>query len=445
MRKNEQWIGTCSGYTFDGAGVVKQDGYVYFVKGLMNGETAKLAVTKQNKNYGFSRIVEILEPSSHRVTPKCSVSKACGGCQIGHMDEVEQRAFKEQVVHDAFLKNTHMELEIPTILSGEKVDHYRNKVQVPVKIKNNKVEMGFYRPRSNDIVSFDECLVQTDTSNQIVKSLKDWMEELKCDDIFRHILIKHAQFTNEVMVCFIVRKAPFAQCETLCNRLVQTYPNIKSIMLMVNTRNDNVILSGKETCLYGRDYIEEELLGCKFKISMRSFYQINPYATKVLYAKALEFANIQKDETVIDLYCGTGTIGLLASKYAKNVYGIEIVEEAIKDAFENAKNNHINNVDFFAMDAGEGANYLIEQNVQPNIVIVDPPRKGCSKETMDAIFKMDPSRVVYVSCDPATLARDCAYFKEHKYDIQKVQPVDMFPNTVHVETIVLLVKKEHQI
>ena len=240
------------------------------------------------------------------------------------------------------------------------------------------------------------------------------------------------------MVCFVVKKHEFKGLNEIVNHLLETYPDIKTITAIENRRSDNVILDGTERILYGEGYIQEELLGKEFRISAKSFFQINPYTTAKLYQKALELAKLDETQTVIDLYCGTGTIGLLASEKCKKVYGIEIVEEAIKDAKKNAEINQIHNISFLVGDAGKGANQLIKNHIQPNVVIVDPPRKGCSKDTLDAIVKMNPERIVYISCDPATLARDCKYLLEKEYNLEIVQPFDMFPNSVHVETVILL-------
>lgn len=438
MEKNQKLIGTAEGYTYDGDGVVKAEGMVFFVPGLLEGEEAELSITAMKKNFGFARIVKLIKPSEHRVVPQCSVYRLCGGCQLLHMDHEEQMRFKEDKVRGCFLQNAHMEIEPKPILSADEQDHYRSKVQVPVQVNNGNVEMGFYQNHTNRIIPYDECLVQTDLSNRIVASFKLWTAKLNCAEVFRHVLIKHAEHTNQAMVCMIVRQYPFHGAERLVTLIKDTYPEVKSILCVINRRSDNVILDGQEVQLYGTPYIEDELLGCTFRISARSFYQINPFATELLYQKAIEKAGLSGKEVLIDLYCGTGTIGILASKHAKKVYGIEIVDDAIKDARVNAELNHCTNIDFFTADAEAGAARLVRSKIKPDVVIVDPPRKGCSKNTLNAIAVMSPKRLVYVSCDPATLARDCAYMKEQGYEINEVQPVDMFPQTTHVETVVLL-------
>ncbi len=439
MKKNDNWQGQCIGYTFDGMGVARFGDIVFFVPGFIDGEEADLGITAMKKNYGYARIVKLNQKSKHRVQPQCSVYKQCGGCQLMHMDIDEQKKFKEEKVKNCFLQNG-IETDVLPILETEHLDRYRNKVQVPVQVNHGNVEMGFYQNRTNKIIQFDDCKVQTELSNQIVQSIKKWIDEQNCAKTFRHVLIKHAHRTGQVMICFVVREYPFHHVEKLKEKILEKFPEVKSLTCIVNKREDNVILDGKEHVLAGNPYIEETLLGCTFRISARSFYQINPYATEVLYSKALEYAELTGNETVIDLYCGTGTIGMLASKHAKKVYGIEIVSDAIKDAKINAVNNNITNIEFFNADAKDGARKLIANQINADVVIVDPPRKGCSKETLDAINTISPDRLVYVSCDPATLARDCAILEKMNYQLEKVQPVDLFPNTLHVETVVLMSK-----
>ena len=441
MKKKEVFVGRCVDYTYDGLGVVRDDDFVFFVSGLIVGEEAKLAAMAIKKNYGYARVVEILKESPHRRNPACSAAHKCGGCTLMHMDFQEQKHFKENKVKRLFLQNAHMDLEINPLLEGEKTAAYRNKVLVPMQVHDGHVNMGFYQRHSNRIIPFDRCIVQTEESNAIVQFLREKMEALSCGENVRHVLVKHAHVTNHMMVCLVVRQYPFIGIDVLRQDLVRKFPQITSVLAMVNRREDNVILSGEEIVLYGDAFIEEELMGCRFRISARSFFQINPYATKILYKKVLEMADLNGLETAVDLYCGTGTIGILMAKCAKAVYGIEIVEEAIADAKVNAEINGIHNIQFMAKDAKNGAMALIKQGIRPHVIVVDPPRKGCSKETLDAIIMMAPKRLVYVSCDPATLARDCAYMQGNGYMVQSVQPVDLFPNTIHVETVVKLSQK----
>jgi 23S rRNA (uracil1939-C5)-methyltransferase len=442
MKKNETYTAAAEAYTSEGLAVCRVNGVVLFVPGLLRGEEAVIGVTAMKKNYGYARVIEITKPSEHRVKPACSVYRLCGGCTLQHMDETEQRFFKEDKLKTCFKKNAHMEINPLPIIRTKESFGYRNKVQIPVRVTDGKVEMGFYQNHTNRIIPFDSCLVQSDLSNAIALFVKQKLEEYGNGEVFRHLLIKHAHKTGEVMVGFIVRSLPFARCDDLVKDLQNQFPQIQSIVAIENKKDSNVILDGKEVLLAGRSYIEEELLGCRFRISARSFYQINPYATEKLYSTALKYAALNSEETLIDLYCGTGTMGIIGSKKAKHVYGIEIVEDAVRDAKINAKANNADNITFFVGDAGKGAQHLIEENIHANVVIVDPPRKGCSRETLDAIETISPDRLVYVSCDPSTLARDAAILKEKGYEIQKIQPVDMFPQTVHVETVVLMSRVE---
>ncbi|NCB34230.1 MAG: 23S rRNA (uracil(1939)-C(5))-methyltransferase RlmD, partial [Erysipelotrichia bacterium] len=311
MEKNQTFTGTAEGYTYDGEGVVKTGGLVFFVPGLLAGEEAELSVTAMKKSYGYARIVRIIKPSVHRAEPQCSAYRLCGGCSLLHMDHEEQMQFKQDKVKGCFRQNADMDLDIMPVMYASVQEHYRDKVQVPVQVNNGQVEMGFYQNHTNRIIPYDSCLVQTDLSNQIISSMKLWMQQLGCANVFRHVLIKHAENTDQAMVCMIVRQYPFQGSEKLVNLLKDTYPRIRSILAVVNRRSDNVILDGKEELLYGNPFIEETLLGCTFRISVRSFYQINPFATEILYSKALEKAQLSGRETVIDLYCGTGTIGIL--------------------------------------------------------------------------------------------------------------------------------------
>lgn len=440
MEKNEVYKTVCTGYTEDGLGVTRINGAVIFVPNLIATEEAEIGITKMKNSYGYGRVVKLLKASEHRVDPKCPIARPCGGCQLQHMDVQAQNEFKEDKVRGCFEKNAGIHAEILPIITTEHVWNYRNKVQIPVQVNNGSVQMGFYQNHTNRIVETEKCYCETERSNEIGRFLKTEMEKLGCAKQFRHILIKHAHLTGEIMTTFIVRNWPFHNSDILVENLRQTFSDIVSINVVINRNENNVILDGKEINVYGRSYIEEELLGCRFRISSKSFYQINPYATAKLYSKAVEFAQLTGKETLIDLYCGTGTIGMIASKYAKKVYGIEIVPQAIEDAKINAQVNKIDNIQFINADALKGAQMLLRSKIKPDVVIVDPPRKGCSSDTLAAIVKMSPERLVYVSCDPATLARDVRILSDNGYELKKVQPVDLFPQTVHVETVVLMSK-----
>lgn len=444
MEKNEVYRAVCTGYNEDGSGVVRIDGMVFFVPGLLEGEEAEIGITAIKRHFGYGRIVRLIEKSAHRTEPLCKVYRLCGGCQIMHMDREEQSRFKEEKLKQCFRANADMEIEPLPIITAEPYTNYRNKVQIPVQVNHGKVEMGFYQKHTNHIIPFDECHAESELSNSIVSDLRNWFEELGCAEVMRHVLIKHAHRTGQVMVVFIVKKWPCNNDQELIRRLMTKYPMIRSLSALINKRTDNVILDGKDVYLAGEPYIEEDLLGKTFRISARSFFQINPFTTPLLYQTAIDYCGLSGKETVVDLYCGTGTIGMIASDKAKKVYGIEIVPDAIKDAKKNAERNNVTNIEFLTADANQGAQRILKSKLKVDVVIVDPPRKGCTRDTLDAIIRISPKKLVYVSCDPATLARDVKILEENGYHMEKIQPVDMFPGTVHVETVVLLSKVKEQ-
>ena len=444
MQKNETYTAVCTGYNEDGSGVVRVDNIVIFVPGLIRGEEAEIGITAMKKHYGYGRIVKLLKKSEHRVEPACSVYRLCGGCQLLHMDREEQNYFKEEKLRMCFRNNAGMEIDNLPIITAEPYVKYRNKVQIPVQVNEGKVEMGFYQKHTNRIIPFDECHAESELSNEIVAQLKQWFAEFHCAKDIRHVLIKHAHVTDQVMIVFIVRNYPFAHAEELKERLIAKWPNIRSMSAIVNRRTDNVILDGKEVPIHGDGYIEEELLGNRFRISARSFYQINPFTTPLLYSTAIDWCGLTGKENLVDLYCGTGTMGIIAAPKAKKVYGIEIVPDAIIDARKNAEINGVENIEFLTADANQGAQRILRSKLKIDAMLVDPPRKGCSADTLDAIVKIGPKRLVYVSCDPATLARDVKILSENGYEMQKIVPCDMFPNTVHVETVVLLTSVKNQ-
>ena len=442
MKKNDRFIDTASDYTFDGLGVLKHEGLCFFVKDLMAGEQAEIGVTAVKKNIGYGRVIQRITDSPDRVQPLCPVAKQCGGCQLQHMSSSLQKQFKRHRVEDCFKRIGHLDVEVNEVLSMEEPWHYRNKIQVPVGVdKNGKMISGYYRSHSHDIVDFDECHLHSELENRILKTLKETIMEVSDPAVFRHLLIKHAFKSGQVMVVLIVNTPKVKGIDRIIRILTEAYPQIASISLNLNQRQDNVILGDHVDVLWGKETIEEELLGLKFQISAQSFYQINPSQTAVLYSKAIELAQLTGNETLVDVYCGTGTIGLSAASHVRNLIGIEIVPSAIEDAKKNAARNNIHNAEFICGDAGQCTSRLLERGIHPDVVIVDPPRKGLDELTIHSVVEMDPDRLVYVSCDPATLARDCALFEPLGYHVQTVQPVDMFPQTTHVETVVLLQKK----
>ena len=441
MKKNEHVIATCLGYTNDGHGVVKIDGFPLFVKGMMKGEKAELVITLVKKTYGYARMLNLMEANSERIEPTCKLAKQCGGCQLQHMSYKEQLAFKKQKVQDVIDRIAKLPIQVEDVLGMEVPCNYRNKGQIPVGLSNGQVLTGFYRINSNTIIDTDHCDIQSEKINEVLKVMKSLLIKYGNAAVFRHLLIKHAFVTGEIMVVWITRTKKFAYMEVMCNDLVKAIPEIKSVIVNVNKRDDNVILGEKEYLLYGDPYITDEIKGLKFHISAKSFYQVNPVQTLALYGKALEFAQLEGKESVIDLYCGVGTISMFLAQKAGKVIGIEIVDQAIENAKENARLNGLENIEFVCSDAAKYADKLSKQGMHPDVVVVDPPRKGCDQLTLDSIVKMAPKRLVYVSCDPATLARDLRILDEKGYHTQIIQPVDMFPNTHHIENVALLTKE----
>lgn len=442
MKKNDILKGVCVDYTHDGLGIVKSENFTFFIQHVLMNEEIEFVITKLNKNYGFGKCLKILKESIHRTQPKCPYFKRCGGCQIQHMDNHEQLLFKTNIVKNNMKNIAHIDIEVKETLPSKNTNYYRNKTQIPVSLKDGKVEIGFYRIHSNDIIDMSHCLIQSEKINDVMAYIKEELFKVYEEDVLKHILIKHAFATDEMMIVLIAKHKEIPYLNTLVDAIVNQFTYIKSVILNINERKDNVILGEKEYLLYGESKIIDMLDDLSFSISSKSFYQVNPIQTKILYQTALNMANINKNDTIVDLYCGVGTISLFLARNAKKVIGIEIVEAAIEDAKKNAEINQIENVEFVCSDAGEYATYLAKKKEIVDVVVVDPPRKGCDQTTLNAIDQISPNKVVYISCNPATLARDLAYFKKINYECEIVQPVDMFPNTYHIESIVKLVRNK---
>lgn len=411
----------------DGHGIARAGDLVIFVKGMIKGEEADVKIISEKKNYSFGIIDKLIDPSPYRIESDCPISYKCGGCDYRYIDYDYQLLLKKEV-----LINTFRDFEVNDIIEDDHPNHYRNKVQIPVR----DGKMGFYRKFSNDIVEFDDCKIESIKANQIIKDLKSLLIGKKIDKYFRHILIKHAQGTDEIMLGYIVNNFDL-DLNDINEFIINKYLNIRSIILNLNDRDTNVILGYKEKLLYGRDFIYDIYDGIKVKISLKSFYQVNYGQMLKLYAKIRELADLKGNETILDLYCGIGTISLYLARYARNVIGVEIVDQAIINAKDNAKINNINNVSFICADASKGMDEYIKDK---DIVVVDPPRKGISKELIDTFIRLKTEKIIYVSCNPATLNRDLLLLKDH-YHISSIQPVDMFPYTTHVETVTLLSRK----
>ena len=446
MKKNDYFEATCIDMTHDGKGVIKYKDFTYFVNHMLPGEVGKVKVIKILKSYGIVRLIELIKVSPNRNDPKCSIFKQCGGCHLQHLTLQGQQEYKTKRVKDTLARIGHCDVFVQDCIMMEDPWYYRNKVQMPIGYNNNQMVVGFYKQRTNEIIPCQECYIQNKESNAIIQDITGLCQKYHISPYdketgkgnLRHVLTKFGSHTNDIMVVFITNERVLPHIEEIIHFLTKKYPNIKTIMQNINQRQDNVILGKEIHVLYGPGYIQDTLLGNTFKISLHSFYQINPMQTEKLYTTAIQLADIKKDDIVIDAYCGIGTIALSVAKHAQRVYGVEIVPQAIEDAKENANSNHISNVHFTCIDAGEYMEQLAQEKKHIDVVFLDPPRKGCSTILLASLVSLQPAKIMYISCDVATQARDIAYLEEHGYKATICQPVDMFPHTYHVENIVLL-------
>lgn len=452
MKKNDYIEGKCIDYTHDGQGIVKVDGFPIFVKNMLVDEIGEVKIIKVLKNYAVGRLIEVTQASPYRVEARCPIFKQCGGCHLQHLSTLGQQQFKTKRVRDTLERIGHCHVEVLPCLMMNEPWYYRNKVQVPVGIQGKKLVTGFYKQHSNDIVPMDTCYIQNEESNQLVNRVKELLEEVHekpFDKVFhtgniKHILVKYGYHSKQLMLVIITYNREIKGIDSIIKKIIFEFPNLKTIIHNINSRHDNVILGDEIKVLFGEGYIEDTLLGNTYRISTKSFYQVNPQQVEVLYSKAIEYANLRPTDYVIDAYCGIGTISLSLAQYVQHVYGVEIVEQAIIDAKENAKRNGIQNVEFTCLDAGEFMVDFAKKKKHIDVVMVDPPRKGCSQVFLDQLLTLSPKRVVYISCDVATQARDIAYLQEHGYQAEICQPVDMFPHSHHIENIIRLTKYNHR-
>lgn len=447
LKKNTKHIVTIDGYSAEGAGVARLEGLVVFIPETIRGERWEILLLKVNKSVAWGKAVTLLEASPERIALDCIHSGKCGGCQYRHMSYSEECIAKGQRVVDSLRKMGGVSVEFPPLLGAKIPDRYRNKVQFPVAGEDAGVKIGFFRPRSHDIIDVEDCLLQPKSAGALRQVVKTWMEQndvLPYDEktekgLVRHLYLRTNQ-AGQALCCLVINGIKVPNSEALIAALCQADENLVGIILNVNRKATNVILGEKFRPLWGQSHLEEELCGLKFKLSAQSFFQINHPQAEVLYGKALEFAGLTGTETVLDLYCGIGTISLCMAKKAGQVIGCEIVPEAIRDAIQNAERNGVENARFICGDAGEIATQLEQEGIRPDVICVDPPRKGLSPEVPAILAGMNPQRIVYVSCDPATLARDVKRFAELGYVFREGQAVDMFPRTGHVETVIQMTK-----
>lgn len=448
VKKNETVTLHIDDLTHEGNGVGKINGYPLFVPYALPGEKATVKVVKVNKNFGFGKLIEVKKVSPNRVEPPCDVFYKCGGCQIQHMSYDLQLEMKRNQVQNVMKKIAHMpNIPVHPTIGMEDPWRYRNKVAIPVGENNGELITGFYQMRSHHIIKdMDTCVVQDEVNDRMVEAVRRIADRLgisaydegKDRGVLRHIMVRTGQQTNETMIVIITRTEKIPHQAELVSELTETYPNIKSIMHNINNRRTNVILGRKTRLIWGEEYIYDTIGDIRFAISAQSFYQVNPPQTKKLYEQALMYADISSNDIVIDAYCGIGTISLFLAKKAKKVYGIEVVPEAIRDAKMNAKMNRINNVEFVVGEAEKVMPKWKEAGLTPDVIVIDPPRKGCEVEFLQAMVAMQPKRIVYVSCNPSTLARDLKILSDGGYETKELQPVDMFPQSMHVECVALM-------
>lgn len=444
LEKGKVYSAVIDGYSSEGLGIARVDGAVVFVPDAVRGEKVDLRITRVMKTACAAEIVKIHTPSPERVEPECPHFGMCGGCAYGHLTYPEELCAKRQRVQDALTRIGGLELEVEEILGAKNPEHYRNKSQYPVGADGS---IGFFQARTHKVVPVRRCLIQTEAADRTAQAVGEWMRRYKISaydettgkGLVRHICVR-VNKKGESLCCVVVNGAKLPREPELAGCITAAVPHTVGVLVNTNTRRGNVILGDKYRTIIGRNYLMDTLCGIEFKLSMPSFYQVNRDQAEVLYGKALEFADLTGTETVLDLYCGIGTITLCLAKAAKRVIGAEIVPPAIRDAKENAVRNHIENAEFFCGDAADIAAKLETDGLRPDVVTVDPPRKGLAPEVIASVAAMAPQKVVYVSCDPATLARDLKIFREFGYQAIRAAAVDMFPGTAHVESVVLLSK-----
>lgn len=442
LEKGSIYTAVIDGYSSEGLGIARVNGAVVFVPHAVRGEEIDLRITKVMKTSCAGEIVKIHNPSPERMEPECPYAGKCGGCAYRHLTYPEELWAKHQRVQDALTRIGGLELTVEEILGAKNPEHYRNKSQYPVGADGS---IGFFQARTHKVVPIRRCLIQTETADRTAQAVGEWMRRYKISaydettgkGLVRHVCVR-VNRKGESLCCVVVNGNKVPREPELAAYVTAAVPHTVGVLLNSNTRRGNVVLGDKYRTLFGRNYLMDTLCGLEFKLSMPSFYQVNRDQAEVLYGKALEFAGLTGNETVLDLYCGIGTITLCLAKAAKRVIGAEIVPPAIRDAKENALRNHVENAEFFCGDAADIAAKLESDGLRPDVVTVDPPRKGLAPEVIASVAAMGPEKVVYVSCDPATLGRDVKIFREFGYEAKRAAAVDMFPGTAHVETVVLL-------
>ena len=448
LEKNVVYEAVITDYTAEGQGIAHIDGITVFIPNTIAGERVRVRIETVRKTWAAGKITELLKKSPHRVNRQCPVAKLCGGCDFWHMDYEEETRLKADRVKTCLnrLAGEHFE-EIP-ILEAPALCGYRNKAQYPVASKKGRVYAGFFRAGTHEVVENSRCLILPEETDRVKDAVIDYAncyrvsayDEAAHTGLLRHIYVRRGAVSRQILVCLVVNGDGLPKLPALIEAL-KTVPGFTTLVLSVNTKKGNAVLGDKFVTLYGPGYIEDTLCGLNFRLSARSFYQVNHAQAQRLYETAIAMAGITKDDLVLDLYCGVGTITLAMASAAGRVIGVEVVPQAIEDAKDNARRNGIENAEFFCADAGAAALDLEQKGIRPDIITVDPPRKGLNGDAIEAIARMSPKRLVYVSCDPATLARDVALLKERGFRVEKVTAADLFPRCSHIETIVLMSRK----
>lgn len=449
LKKNEVYEVTITGYTSEGAGVARIDGEAVFVPGAIEGEHCKIRIEYTGKTSAGGELLKVLEPSPHRVRPTCKYAEECGGCAFLHMDYEEETRLKACRVRDALNRIGGQSLEEVPITGAPSIFYYRNKAQYPVADREGKPAAGFYARKTHRVIPVSKCKIQDKTSDLVRSAVVEWMERFAIPayneqtgrGYIRHIYARVGVESGQVMACIVAAADKLPREKELTETLRAQVPGLETVVLSINKKPGNAVLGKEFRTLYGNGSIEDTLCGLRFRLSPQSFYQVNHDQAEQLYAAALKQANLKKTDTVLDLYCGTGTITLCLAREAGQAVGVEIIESAIHDAKENAARNGIENARFFCADAGEAAKRFAEEGTRPDVIVVDPPRKGLSPDVIEAMVSMHPERIVYVSCDPATLARDVKLLSAD-YHLDHAEAFDMFPRTAHCECVVKLIRSD---
>ena len=449
LNKNEIYRAVVTDYTSEGQGVAHIEGCAVFIPNAIAGETYNVRIELARKTWAAGKIVEVLEKSPHRVNRECPVAKLCGGCDFWHMDYEEETRLKAERVKNCLNRMGGENLEEVPILAAPTCHGYRNKAQYPVASRKGRAYAGFFRAGTHQVVENDRCLILPEATDLVKDTVMEYAnrckvtayDEVEHKGLLRHIYVRRGAVSGQILVCLVINGRSIPKAHELVARL-KKIPGFTTLVLSVNTRKGNAVLGDEFLTIHGPGYIEDTLCGLNFRLSPRSFYQVNHHQAQRLYEAAISQAEITKEDTVLDLYCGVGTITLAMASAAGRVIGVEVIPQAVEDARDNAKRNGIENAEFFCGDAGQAALELEAKGIRADVVVVDPPRKGLNADTIEALARFAPRRIVYVSCDPATLARDVALLKERGYTLKNAMAADLFPRCSHVESIVCLIKNQ---